>query len=418
MPEFSASPLVNALEDNLFSVLEKLASHVNTPELPLIDLSSGSPDQPPPEEVIRALHAAIDNPENHRYPSFWGKPQVREAIAKFYQRHYGVTLDPDTEVALIQGSHIGVSGIPRAVVSPGQYIISTDPCYPLYRSAAHQAQASFFGLPLNEKKRFLPDFADVPHAVAAHAGLIILNYPHNPTGALATPALFAAALDFAHDHHVPVLHDFAYAAIGRSAADTPLSLLAQPGGKAWGVEIGTFSKTFNMAGWRFGFAVGNASIIAAFKKLHTHSYSTVFGAIQDAAVTALSLPVERLKPLAAVWHRRREYVLHRLAAMGWPARDDQGTFFLWLAVPPGISAQHFARRLLEEAHILVAPGPGFGPGGEGYIRISLTAGDNALSTALDRIAGMQLFGEKAQAAPVVTPWMTACSALPRAQPDK
>lgn len=399
MPEFSASPLVNKLEDNLFSVLEKLAARVNTPELPLIDLSSGSPDQPPPEEVITALHAAIDNPENHRYPSFWGKPQAREAIAEFYRRHYGVTLDPDTEVALIQGSHIGVSGIPRAVVAPGQYIISTDPCYPLYRSAAHQAQAAFFGLPLDEKKQFLPDFADVPPKVATQAGLVILNYPHNPTGALATPALFAEALDFARRYQVPVLHDFAYAAIGRNAADAPLSLLAQPGGKAWGVEIGTFSKTFNMAGWRFGFAVGNASIIAAFKKLHTHSYSTVFGAIQDAAITALALPDERLKPLAAVWHRRRAAVLQKLAAMGWPAREDQGTFFLWLAVPPGLSAQQFTQRLLEEAHILVAPGTGFGPGGEGYIRISLTAGDSALSTALARIAGLRMFGETTRPAP-------------------
>jgi aminotransferase len=155
---------------------------------------------------------------------------------------------------------------------------------------------------------------------------VVLNYPHNPTGALATPELFASALQFAQRYHVPILHDFAYAAIGSDTADTPLSLFSQPDAKAWGVETYTFSKTFNMAGWRFGFAVGNASIIRAFKKLHTHSYSTVFGAIQDAAVTALALPSERLAQLVSVYHQRRERVLQRLAALRWPVRETQGLF--------------------------------------------------------------------------------------------
>lgn len=220
---------------------------------------------------------------------------------------------------------------------------------------------------------------------------MVLNYPHNPTGALATPALFASALQFARRHQVPILHDFAYAAIGSAASDAPLSLFSQPDAKACGVETYTFSKTFNMAGWRFGFAVGNASIIRAFKKLHTHSYSTVFGAIQDAAIAALNLPAERIAQLTAVYHQRREWVLRRLAALRWPARDAQGTFFLWLGVPPGYRSQEFARLLLQEAHILVAPGTGFGAGGEGFIRISLTAGDEALSNALDRLARLALF---------------------------
>ncbi|ORJ51364.1 aspartate aminotransferase [Kluyvera intermedia] len=391
MPDFNASPLVDALEENLFSVLEKLAAQVNTPDLPLIDLSSGSPDQPTPPEVVASLQAAIARSENHGYPSFWGKPQIRQAIADFYLRHYGVALDPDSEVAVFQGSHIGVSGIPRAVLSPGQYLISTDPCYPIYRSAALQSQACFYGLPLRAENQFLPDFNEVPGNVADNAGLVVLNYPHNPTGALATPELFASALRFARRYHVPILHDFAYAAIGSDTADTPLSLFSQSDAKAWGVETYTFSKTFNMAGWRFGFAVGNASIIRAFKKLHTHSYSTVFGAIQDAAVTALALPSERLAQLVSVYHQRRERVLQRLAALRWPVRETQGTFFLWLTVPPAFNSQQFAHLLLHEAHVLVAPGTGFGQGGEGFIRISLTAGDEALQSALDRIAGLNLF---------------------------
>ncbi len=242
MPDFTASPLVDALEENLFSLLEKLAAEVNTEALPLIDLSSGSPDQPTPPEVIDSLQSAIHRRENHGYPSFWGKPQVREAIARFYRREYDVELDPHSEIAVFQGSHIGIGGIPRALLSPGQYLISTDPCYPIYRSAALQSQAAFYGLPLRAENHFLPDFNDLPREVADKAGLVVLNYPHNPTGALATPALFASALQFARRHQVPILHDFAYAAIGSAASDAPLSLFSQPDAKAWGVETYTFPR--------------------------------------------------------------------------------------------------------------------------------------------------------------------------------
>lgn len=391
MPDFSPSPLIDALEENLFSALEKQAAAINTADLPLIDLSSGSPGQPTPPEIVTRLQSAVAEEENHGYPSFWGKARVRQAIARFYQQHYGVELDPEREVAVFQGSHIGVSGLPRALLKPGQYLISTDPCYPIYRSAALQAQARFYGIPLEEAQGFLPDFSRIPPEVAHESGLLMLNYPHNPTGALATPELFRAALTFAREHRIPVVHDFAYAAIGSHAQDAPLSLLASPGGKEWGVETYTLSKSFSMAGWRFGFAVGNASIIAAFKKLHTHSYSTVFGAVQDAAIAALELPSQRMQHLVSVYHQRREQVLRTLAAMSWPVRAQQGTFFLWLAVPPGYNAARFSALLLNEAHVLVAPGSGFGAAGDNYIRISLTAGDAALETALARIAALRLF---------------------------
>ena len=391
MADFAASPLVNALEENIFSILEKLAAGISSPTLPLIDLSSGSPRQPTPPEVVDRLQSAVLDEANHQYPSFWGKPQLRQAIARFYQRHYDVELDPDHEVAVFQGSHIGVSGIPRALLQPGQYLISTDPCYPIYRSAALQAQAQFYGIPLEAGRQFLPDFSAVPQDVARQAGLLALNYPHNPTGAMATPELFDDALAFAERYQLPVLHDFAYAAIGREPADAPVSLLTRPGARARAVETYTLSKTFMMAGWRVGFAVGNASIIAAFKKLHSHSYSTVFGAVQDAAIAALALPASRIAQGVAVYHQRRQRVLARLAAIGWPVPPDQGSFFLWLPVPAGFRAQQFTEWLLHKAHILVAPGSGFGPGGEGYIRISLTTDDRALDEALTRIAQLKLF---------------------------
>jgi len=391
MPDFAASQLVQKLEENLFSVLEKLAAQVENSSLPLIDLSSGSPRQITPPEIIATLQSAAENPANHEYPSFWGKPQIRAAIAAFYLREYGVELDPDSEIAVFQGSHIAVSGMPRALLNPGEVVISTDPCYPIYRSAAVQAQADFYGIPLEESRDFLPDFSLVPEEIARRAGLLLLNYPHNPTGAIATPALFQAALQFARKYHIPLLHDFAYATIGSSQQEQPISLLAQPGAKEWGVEVYTLSKSFLMAGWRFGFAVGNASVIAAFKKLHTHSYSTVYGAVQDAAVTALTLPAPRLRELSAIYHQRREQVLTKLAEMRWPVRKQQGTFFLWLPVPHGYNGEEFVAKLLQDAHVLVAPGSGFGRGGSQYIRISLTVKSEELMTALERIAKLKLF---------------------------
>lgn len=390
MPVFPAAPLLDQLEENIFSALEKMAAAVDT-RRPLIDLSSGSPRQSTPPAVVAALQNAAARPDNHDYPSFWGKPALREAIARFYQRQYGVELNPETEIAVFHGAHIGVTGLPRALLSPGQYLISTDPCYPIYRSAAAQAQAAFYGIPLHASRGFIPDFSEVPQQVTAQGGLLMLNYPHNPTGAVATPALFDDALAFVQRHAMPLLHDFAYSAIGRSAQEVPPSLLAQPQGKEWGVEIFTLSKTFLMAGWRFGFAVGNASIISAFRKLHTHSYSTVFGAVQDAAIAALELPATALSEFSAVYHRRRERVIHALAEMHWPAEARQGTFFLWLPVPPGYSSQQLAERLLRDAQVLVVPGHGFGAGGEGFVRLSLTASDEALDEALTRIAGLKLF---------------------------
>lgn len=394
MAEFAASDLVAGLEENLFSLLEKQAAELDASQLPLIDLSSGSPRQPTPPAVIASLQAAAARPENHEYPSFWGKPALRQAIADFYQRHYGVMLDPDTEVALFQGAHIGVNGFPRALLNPGQVLISTDPCYPIYRSAARQAGADFYGIPVEARNAFLPDFTQVPDEITARAGLVMLNYPHNPTGALATPALFADALAFARQHPIPLIHDFAYATLGSEPDEQPLSLLAQPDAKEWGVEIYTLSKSALMAGWRVGFAVGNASIITAFKKLHTHSYSTVSGAVQDAAITALSLSAEQLNRLADPYHQRRRVVLARLAAMHWPVRARQGTFFLWLPAPPGFTGEEFASLLLQECHLLVAPGHGFGPAGRDYIRISLTASTEQLLQALDRIDGLKLFNER------------------------
>ncbi|QTF06823.1 aminotransferase class I/II-fold pyridoxal phosphate-dependent enzyme [Brenneria izadpanahii] len=391
MPWFVPARRVGQLTENLFSRLENQARLMNDETRPLIDLSKGSPDGLPPPEVIERLHSAIGEPANHAYPPFLGKRSTRLAVANFYQREYGVELDPDTEVCLFQGSHIGIIGIPQAIVNPGETIITTDPCYPMYRSAATLAQARLYTIAVDERRGFLPDYRQVPADIARQAALLMLNYPNNPTGAVASRAFFEQTLAFARHHRLAILHDFAYAELGRRVGERPLSLLQTPGAKEYAVETYTLSKTFNMAGWRLGFAVGNASIIQAFNKLHTNSYSTIFGAIQDAAETALSLPRERIDEIGAVYHRRRRILTEGLRNIGWPSPAAQGTFFVWLPVPEGYDSLTFANLLLERAQVLAAPGEGFGPAGRGFIRLSLTSHQDRLTEAVARLGQLALF---------------------------
>lgn len=390
MPDFLPAQRVIDLPENLFNQLEQQALTHDSTVRPLIDLSKGSPDRPPPEAIIQRLRSAALAPDNHGYPPFLGKSSTKRAITAFYQRQYGVEIDADTEVAVFHGSHIGVIGIPQAIVNPGETIISTDPCYPVYRSAARLAQANFHAIPVEERDGFLPDYTRVPAAVATQARLLLLNYPNNPTGALATRPFFERTLAFAQQHNLAVLHDFAYASLGDGGAP-PLSLLQIPGAKDVAVETYTLSKTFNMAGWRFGFAVGNASIIAAFNRFHIHAYSSVYGAVQDAAETALSLPRSEVNALSRVYLQRRATLLYHLARIGWRANPHVGTFFVWLRVPTGHDALSFSRLLLEQAQVLVAPGSGFGTGGKDYVRLSLTVEERQLTDAIERIGALALF---------------------------
>lgn len=390
MPIFTPARRVADLPDNPFKQLEQQAASYVNPAQPLIDLSKGSPDLAPHPRVIERLQSAAAEAINHRYPPFLGKSSTRQAIADFYLRQYGVAISPETEVSLFHGSHIGIMGIPQALVNPGDTIIGTDPGYPMYRSAAKLAQADYYAIEVTERQHFLPDYRRVPPEVARRAKLLMLNYPNNPTGALATESFFQQTLDFARTHQIAVLHDFAYAAMG-AGGRRPLSWLQTPGAKEYGVEVYTLSKTFNMAGWRFGFAVGNASIIAAFNRLHIHGYSSVYGAVQDAAQTALALPDHEVGALNRVYGQRRATLLYHLNRIGWPASPAAGSLFVWLKVPAGYDSRSFSRLLLEKAQVLLAPGEGFGPAGHRFVRISLTIDEGLLTEAIDRIGKLGLF---------------------------
>ncbi|CQR53695.1 aminotransferase class I/II-fold pyridoxal phosphate-dependent enzyme [Paenibacillus riograndensis] len=388
--DFIPSRIVTELPGNYFNAMKAKIALYRSRGIDVIDLASGNPDQPTPEHIVAALKEAVDKPENQGYPPFYGKSATLEAIAAFYQREYGVGLDPETEVAVFSGSGIGVVGIPQSLLNPGDLLLTVDPAYPAYHAAAALAGARVHTIPAYEAEGFLPDYGTVPEELARQVKLLMLNYPNNPTGAVATAEFFERTLAFAARYGFPVLNDFAYGAFGFDG-HKPVSLLQQPGGKEYGIETYTASKTFNMAGWRFGFAVGNASIIAALKHYHTQAYSTVFGAVQDAAAAALLGPQEGVAELGRLYERRRDVLVAGLRELGWEIKAPQGTFFAWFRVPEGYTAASFAACLLDEAQVAVAEGGGFGVQGREYVRVSLVNSEDKLNEAVDRIAAAGIF---------------------------
>lgn len=393
MPVFQPSDIVKRLPGNYFSGIDDTVSAYARQGIDVINLANGNPDRPTPEPIVEALIEAVRKKENQGYSPFYGKSSAREAVARFYAREYGVELDPDAEVAVFHGSAIGVVGIPQALLNPGDVLLTTDPCYPQYRSAAELAGARFHAIPVREENGFLPDYRTVPEEIASRVKLLMLNYPNNPTGATATREFFADSLAFAARHGFPVLNDFAYGAFGFDGR-RPVSLLQLPDAKEYAVETYTLSKTYNMAGWRFGFAVGNASVIGALKHYHTHAYSTVFGAVQDAAAAALLGSQEPVRELARLYEARRDLLVRELKAIGWDVAAPQGTFFAWLRIPDSFEdSETFARLLLERAHVAVAPGRGFGEQGARYVRVNLLNEEDRIREAAERLARSGLFAK-------------------------
>ncbi|ADU27256.1 aminotransferase class I and II [Ethanoligenens harbinense YUAN-3] len=388
---FEFSNFYKRLPFQFFGALQNKVAAYQSNGIDIIDLSIGNPDLPTPGHIVQRLKESTDDPDNHRYQPFTGKPSTLEAVAAFYRREYGVELDPQTEVAIFQGSCIGILAIPKVLLNPGDFLLTTDPCYPAYHTAAVFAGASHYRIPVYEKDGFLPNYTAVPQNVLQKIRLLMLNYPNNPTGAVATRDFFARTLDFAAQNRMLVVNDFAYGAFGFDGRK-PLSLLQTPGGKEYAVEIYTASKTWNMAGWRFGFAVGNASVIGALKEYHTHAYSAIFGAVQDAAAVAMLGPQDFVGALVSTYERRRDLLMDGLRAIGWDAAAPAGTFYVWLKVPEGYDSVSFSDLLLEKAHVAVAPGEGFGRQGRQYVRIGLTNCEERLLEAISRIAQVGIFG--------------------------
>jgi aminotransferase len=390
MKHFAQSQLLQNLPKQFFASLVDKVENVKAQGHDVINLGQGNPDQPTPSHIVETMQKAAANPRNHKYSPFRGYSFFKEAVAAFYEREYGVKLDPEKEVAVLFGGKAGLVEIPLCLLNPGDVVLVPDPGYPDYWSGVALARAEMAMMPLRAQNHFLPDYTEVSKDVAEKAKLMFLNYPNNPTGAVASKEFFMDTVSFAAKHNICVVHDFAYGAIGFDGKK-PVSFLQADGAKDVGIEIYTFSKTYNMAGWRVGVAVGNESVIAAINLLQDHLYVSLFGAIQEAAATALLSSQDSVKKLVSLYESRRNTLIHALQQIGWDVPPPAGSFFAWLPVPNGWTSEQFSDFLLEKAHVVVAPGIGFGKHGEGYVRVGLLTREERLEEAVQRIAKLGLF---------------------------
>jgi LL-diaminopimelate aminotransferase len=379
---------IQALPPYLFAEIDRLKREVAARGVDLINLGIGDPDTPTPPHVVARLREAAGNPANHRYPDYEGLLAFRQAAAGWMQERYGVALDPAREVVSLIGSKEGIANTAVALVDPDDVVLVPDPGYPVYHVGTSFAGGVTYRLPLRRENAFLPDLAAVPAEVARRAKLLWLNYPNNPTGAVAPRTFFADAVRFAERHNVILCHDAAYAEL--YYGERPPSLLELPGGRDVGIEFHSLSKTFNMTGWRVGFAAGHPQLIAALGQVKTNVDSGVFQAIQEAAIAALTGDPAIVDRLRAMYRERRDGLVAGLGAAGLPCEPPPGTFYVWVPVPAGTTSAALATRCLTEAGVVVTPGNGFGEAGEGYIRLTLCSSIERLREAVERLKSLRL----------------------------
>jgi LL-diaminopimelate aminotransferase len=368
----------------LFAELERKIEAKQRSGIDVISLGIGDPDLPTPEPVITALAAAAHDPATHQYPSNRGSNEFREAVAAFYARRFGVELDPDTEVVPALGGKEAVGHVCLALLEPGDVCLSPDPGYPPYTSGPLFAGAEIEYLPLEEENGFLPDLDAILTDRIVNANVLFLNYPNNPTGAIVQPGFFEQAVEFARKHDLVVVHDNAYSEITFDGYRAP-SFLETAGAKEVGIEIFSPSKGWNMTGWRSGLVAGNAEVVERYRQLKTNLDSGMFEAVQQATVAALTEAESFPREMSEVYRRRRDLVADALAAIGLHVEPPRATPYFWVRVPEGYTSESFAELVLEQAAVVVSPGPAYGPSGEGFFRISLTVPDDRLQEAVRRI---------------------------------
>ncbi|MDQ0889079.1 aminotransferase [Paenibacillus sp. V4I9] len=381
---------MNGLPTQFFASLVRKANEQIAAGHDVINLGQGNPDRPTPPHIVSSIQEAAANPLYHKYPPFSGFPFLKQAITQRYKEDHNVDLDPETEVAILFGGKTGLIEIAQCLLNPGDVCLVPDPGYPDYWSGVALAGAEMAFMPLREENNFLPDYSQLKESDLNRAKLMFINYPNNPTGATASASFYEETVEFAHKHGVVVASDFAYGAIGFDG-QKPVSFLQTPGAKEVGIEFYTLSKTYNMAGWRVGFALGNREVIRLINLMQDHYYCSLFGGIQVAAATALTASQDCVTELRDVYESRRNALYTALASIGWHARPSQGSFFSWLPVPKGHSSQSLADLLLQEAKVVVAPGVGFGTHGEGYVRLGLLSTEERLEEAVQRIGKLNLF---------------------------
>jgi LL-diaminopimelate aminotransferase len=359
----------------------------------VIDFGVGDPDQPTPGFIVDRMADAIRRPGNHHYALGVGGIEFRNAVADFFVRRFGVKLDPKTEVVALLGSKEGIGHLPTAVVNPGETVLIPDPGYPVYTAGTIFAGGKCHTMSLRESNGWLPVLGDVSAEVRRTAKLMFLNYPNNPTAACAPLSFFEEAVAFAREHHILIAQDAAYSEVYFDPDHSPPSILQVEGAKDVAVEFHSLSKTFNMTGWRVGFAVGNADALAALAKVKNNLDSGIFGAVQEAGVEALT-GIRRAEVIAHIgpdgtYRRRRDVLIAGLRESGWSVASPQATFYVWAKCPGGLDSLTVASRVLDDANVVLIPGIGFGRCGEGYVRIALTVDESRTAKAVERIARLK-----------------------------
>jgi LL-diaminopimelate aminotransferase len=379
---------IEKLPPYLFVEISRKIAAKRAQGVDVISFGVGDPDIPTPPHVIDALVEAARDPANHRYPETEGLPEFRRAVAEWYERRFGLSPDPEREVLSLIGSKDGIAHVALCFIDPGDLALVPDPAYPVYAVGTLFAGGEPYYLPLREESGFLPDLDAVPPDAARRAKLLWLNYPNNPTGAVAGLDFFERAVAFARRHGLAVCHDGPYSEVAFDGY-RPVSFLQAAGAREVGVEFHSLSKTYNMTGWRIGMAVGNAAMIDALMRVKSNLDSGVPKAIQRMAIAALEGPQDCIEEHNAVYQRRRDRLVEALRALGLSVQPPRASLYVWARVPSGYTSMGFATRLLDDVGVLVTPGVGYGAAGEGYVRLSLTIPDDRLDEGLRRLRGWE-----------------------------
>ena len=368
----------------LFKEIDRQKEQVRAKGIDIIDLGVGDPDIPTPPHIIEALKKAAEDPANHKYPSYSGMDAFNGAVARWYKRRFDVDLDPGNEVVTLIGSKEGIAHIPLAFIDHGDVALVASPGYPVYHIGTQFAGGESYFMDLVKENQFLPDLKAISPDAAKRAKIMFINYPNNPTAAVATREFFEEVVAFAEEHNVIVCHDAAYSEMAFDGYK-PMSFLEIDGSRSVGIEFHSLSKTYNMTGWRIGFAVGCADVISALGQVKSNIDSGAFQAVQLAGITALEGDQACVEEMQRTYAERRDLLAEGLEAVGLSVEKPRATFYMWVEVPQGYSSADFASKLLTQAGIVTTPGNGFGAAGEGYVRMALTVDRERISEAVDRI---------------------------------
>lgn len=375
---------IAALPPYLFAELDRKVAAARAEGVDVISFGIGDPDRPTPAHIVEAGQRAMADPATHQYPSYYGMPALREAVAAYYERRFGVTLDPATQVQPLIGSKEGIAHLATAFVDPGEAVLVQDPGYPVYRTATMLAGGRAIPVPLTASDGFIPRLGSIPEHDVSSSKVLWINFPSNPTSAVCEPGFMEEAVGFCGDHDLLLAHDAAYVELTYDGYVAP-SVLQAPGALDVAIEFGSLSKTYNMTGWRIGWVVGSAPAIEAIGRVKTNIDSGIFNALQLAGVAALEGPQDCIEENIEVYRRRRDVVVNALSAAGVAVTAPRGAIYVWVPVPEGQTSVGFCQFLLDQAGVVVAPGSGYGDHGEGFVRFSLTLADARVEEGMERV---------------------------------